>query len=110
MRSNREPRDMNSITMHMRGGLVQAAMKRTTLGWRRAVITSTSSLNARCISLERTPSAAISLTATSVPFHVACSTTINQTVSQRVVRQREKGVSYAIDFAVATTPENVAHL
>jgi hypothetical protein len=61
---------MNSMTMHILGGLVQAAMNSTTLGWRRAVITRTSSLKFLSISLE-TSLDDITLTATSVPFHIA---------------------------------------
>ncbi len=30
--SNNDPKPMNSITIHILGGFVQAAMKRTTLG------------------------------------------------------------------------------
>jgi hypothetical protein len=34
---------MNSMTMHILGGLVDAAIKSTTFGWRSDVITRTSS-------------------------------------------------------------------
>ncbi len=39
--SKSEPSDMNSITMHILGGFVHAAMKSTTLGCLRDVITRT---------------------------------------------------------------------
>ena len=87
---------MNSMTMHILGGLVDAAMKSTTLGCRKAVITRTctggtivvitlsdppigprwvrtSSLKDFSMSLV-TFSEAIILTATSVPFHMALCT------------------------------------
>ncbi len=64
---------MYSMTMHILGALVQAAMKSTTLGCLSAVITRTSSLKDRSMSLV-TLSEAITFTATSVPFQVALNT------------------------------------
>jgi hypothetical protein len=61
---------MISMTMHILGGLVQAAMNSTTLGCRSAVIMRTSSAKLRCISLVTT-SEVMTLTATSVPRHLA---------------------------------------
>ena len=64
---------MNSMTMHILGGLVAAPMNSTTLGCRREVITRTSSWKLFSMSLVIF-SAAITLTATSVPFHTALCT------------------------------------
>jgi hypothetical protein len=64
---------MNSMTMHILGALVDAAMKSTTFGCRSAVITRTSSLKPFSISFVIL-SEAMTLTATSVPFHVALCT------------------------------------
>jgi len=43
--SKRDPSDMYSITMHILGGLVHAAMKSTTLGCLNAVMTRTYQMN-----------------------------------------------------------------
>ena len=43
--SKRDPSDMYSITMHILGGLVHAAMKSTTLGCLNAVMTRTYKMN-----------------------------------------------------------------
>jgi hypothetical protein len=64
---------MNSMTMHILGALVDAAMKSTTFGCRSEVITRTSSLNPFSISL-LILSDAMTLTATSVPFQMALCT------------------------------------
>jgi hypothetical protein len=64
---------MNSMTMHILGGLVDAAMNSTTFGCRSDVITRTSSWKLFSISLVIF-SAAITFTATSVPFHTALCT------------------------------------
>jgi hypothetical protein len=61
---------MYSMTMHILGGLVQAAMKSTTFGWRSAVITRTSSMKLRAVSLPKAAGGII-LTATSVPLQRA---------------------------------------
>lgn len=64
---------MNSMTMHIFGGFVHAAMNSTTLGCLSAVITRTSSL--KFLSISRvTLVEFIIFTATSVPFHIALCT------------------------------------
>jgi hypothetical protein len=65
---------MNSMTMHILGGFVDAAMNSTTFGWRNVVMTWISSAKNFCISLVTCVVEATILTATSVPRHLALNT------------------------------------